>query len=212
VPVQSAGVRSPTSSVNHGGYQSRARVVRARWLIVCILTILSRPDAKAEPAALKQARDHFRLGKEAYAADRFDDAYREFEAGYQLSNRPLFLLNMGHAMRRKGDLPEARTLYRRFLQVQPDSPYRAEVEALLGEIVEVQPPAPPPPPPAVVPPPPPPAMLRASAPPPPPPSPSRWWLWAGAGTVVVAAVVVGVMARSGDSYTKQGSLGTLGAP
>jgi tetratricopeptide (TPR) repeat protein len=174
------------------------------------------PPARAETPDLRKAREHYRLGKEAYAADRFDDAYREFETGYRLSNRPLFLLNMGHARRRRGDLSEARALYKRFLFLQPDSPYRAEVEALLGQIEEPQrPPEASPPPVRVVPvtipaaaaaPP----MVATVVPPAPPPARTRWWLWAGAA--VVAAVVVGVVARGGDSYTRQGSLGTLGAP
>src|SRR4051812_5974092 len=142
------------------------------------------PSARAQSAELREARDHFRRGKEAYSAQRFEDAYREFEAGYRLSSRPLFLFNMGHARRRAGALGEARALFRRFLELQPDSPRRAEVEAILRELE----PPPPPPPPA----PPPPAItlsLPASPPPPSvvtvlphppaesPPSPRRWWLW-----------------------------------
>ena len=220
--MQSEGVRTPISSVSRGGYQLRAQAVRARWLFVFSLAALAPAALRAEPrepTELRQAREHFRLGKEAYAAERFDDAFREFEAGYQLSNRPAFLLNMGHARRRSGALSEARTLYRRFLLVQPDSPYRAEVEKMLADIDAAQPEPPPlPAPPKVVVAPvitaPPPALLRAA---PPPPEPAahqgRWWLWAGAGGAVVAAVVVAVLVRGGgDSYTRQGSLGTLGAP
>jgi hypothetical protein len=181
------------------------------------------PALGAEPretAELRKAREHFRLGKEAYAAERFDDAYREFEEGYQLSQRPLFLLNMGHAKRRAGAAAEARTLYRRFLVAQPDSPYKTEVEAMLAEIDRALPEAPPPPvapkvvvAPAAIPAPPP-AMVRAPVAPVPAPASggSRWWVWAGAGAVVASVVAVAVLARGGDSYTRQGSLGTLGAP
>jgi len=191
----------------------------SRFLVSFVLMALGPwPPAQAEPADLKKARAHYRLGKEAYAADRFDEAYREFEAGYRLSNRPAFLLNMGHARRRRGDLPEARALYQRFLFLQPDSPYRAEVEAILGQIEEPKRPIETPAPamlavPAAIPPPVPRPPLISTAPPPaPPPARTRWWLWAGAGGAVIAAVVVGVLATGGDSYTRQGSLGTLGAP
>jgi len=227
LPVQSEGVWTPIRSVSRGGYQLCAHAVRARWLFVFLLAALAPAALQAEPrepAELRQAREHFRLGKEAYAAERFGDAFREFEAGYQLSNRPAFLLNMGHARRRSGALSEARALYRRFLLVQPDSPYRAEVEKMLADIDAAQPEPPPPPAPPkvmVVPPQvvmtpaaPPPALVRAAPPPAqPPPHHGRWWLWAGAGGAVVAAVVVAVLVRGGgDSYTREGSLGTLGAP
>jgi tetratricopeptide (TPR) repeat protein len=184
--------------------------------VVCVLAALGTKEASAaDPPELRKAREHYRLGREAYAAERFDDAYREFEAGYRLSNRPLFLLNMGHARRRGGNPAEARALYRRFLFLQPDSPYTAEVEALLAQLEEPKPPPPvvmPAPSPVVrvAPVPLPPPMVQAA--PPPSPTRTRWWLWAGAGGAVVAAVVVGVLARGGDSYTRQGSLGTLGAP
>jgi tetratricopeptide (TPR) repeat protein len=193
-------------------------------------------------SAERQAREHYRRGKDAYAAQRFEEAYREFEAGYRLSDRPLFLLNMGHAKRRAGDLPMAKALFRRFLQLQPDSPHRAEVENLLRDVeaalpapaqpLEPLPAAPPvvprtpPPPPAPSPAPPVLRVPRPEPPPAPPPSvmaapnrppeesppPRRWWLWAGAGGAVVAGVLVAVLASGRAGYTKQGSLGTLGSP
>src|SRR3954468_3103346 len=98
------------------------------------------PSARAQSAELREARDHFRRGKEAYSAQRFEDAYREFEAGYRLSSRPLFLFNMGHAKRRAGAPGEARALFRRSLELQPDSPQRAEVEAILRELEPAAPP------------------------------------------------------------------------
>jgi tetratricopeptide (TPR) repeat protein len=192
-------------------------------------------------SAERQAREHYRRGKDAYAAQRFEEAYREFEAGYRLSDRPLFLLNMGHAKRKAGDLPMAKALFRRFLQLQPDSPHRAEVENLLRDVeaalpapaqpLEPLPAAPPVVPRTTTPPAPSPAppVLRVPRPEPPPapppsvmaapnrppeesPPPRRWWLWAGAGGAVVAGVLVAVLASGRAGYTKQGSLGTLGSP
>jgi tetratricopeptide (TPR) repeat protein len=194
----------------------------------------ARAESGRETAETRQARDHFRRGKEAYAQGRFEDAYREFELGYRLSDRPLFLLNMGHARRRAGALPEARLLYRRFLELQPDSPYRSEVEGILREMDAAAPspaPTPAPPPAAVVPVTPPPVAVAPPVAPPPAPAPAlvipprepaaeprpasrSWLLWAGAGGAVAAAVVVGLVAAAsgGDSYTKRGSIGTLGSP
>jgi tetratricopeptide (TPR) repeat protein len=220
VPPVSPGER-PGTVANQGGIVQLDSVgARVRPAVVIMATVMSlgvvSPPAWAQTTD-REARDHFRRGKEAYAAQRFDEAYREFEAGYRLSHRPLFLFNMGHARRRGGDPAEARALFRRFLELQPDSPHRAEVEAILHEL---EPPAPPSPapskpePPALSLPPPPQSVVavppRTSAEP--PPSPRRWWLWAGAGGAVVAGVLVAFLARGRDSYTKQGSLGTLGSP
>jgi tetratricopeptide (TPR) repeat protein len=208
-----------------------ALVLGGLMVAVCARVVAAEPEREEQ---LRQARAHFRKGEVAYARGQFDEAYRQFEAGYRLSDRPLFLLNMGHAKRRAGEVAEARALFHRFLQLQPASPQRAEVEAILRKLPgasgpEATPaPAPPPsvtPPPALptLPPPrlertpihPPPAVAVRAAPPQPmpPPAPRRWWLWATIGGVVVAAVSVGlVMGSRGDSYTRQGSLGTVGNP
>lgn len=115
------------------------RVGRVTTLVVAVATMAtSAPEVSAQElraqSAERQAREHYRKGRDAYAAQRFEEAYREFEAGYRLSDRPLFLLNMGHAKRRAGDLPMAKALFRRFLQLQPDSPHRPEVENLLRDV------------------------------------------------------------------------------
>jgi tetratricopeptide (TPR) repeat protein len=201
-------------------------VVMWTTALVASAGVVSAPRALAQTAALKEAREHYRRGKDAYATQHFDEAYREFEAGYLLSARPLFLLNMGHAKRRAGQPAEARALFRQFLQLQPDSPHRAEVEAILRELAPppalTPPPEPPRPvvvaparplPPSLPPPPPPsPAVMVAPAQPPAQPRSSRWWLWAGAGGALVAGAAVAFFARGRDPYTKQGSLGTLGNP
>jgi hypothetical protein len=92
------------------------------------------PVAAAEGDKVKRAREHYRLGEEAFKAGRYDEALMEFEAGFHLSQKPLFLLNMAHAERRRGDLRKARAQYKRYLLMEPDSKYRGEVEAILQEI------------------------------------------------------------------------------
>jgi tetratricopeptide (TPR) repeat protein len=225
--VDSVGVRvrPAIELAARGGRRSGVGRVKFVLMMAALLAAAGAvlaPPARAQTAELREARDHFRRGKEAYAAERFDEAYREFEAGYRLSDRPLFLLNMGHARRRAGAPVEASDLFHRFLERQPDSPHRAEVEAILREL---EPPAGMPAPVAKPQPASPPAVPVLQSPPPPsvvavppralaesPPSPRRWWWWAGAGGALVAGVLVAVLAHGRDSYTKQGSLGTLGSP
>jgi tetratricopeptide (TPR) repeat protein len=170
--------------------------------------------AAAEDPGVREGRDHYRKGEEAYNAGRFEDAFREFEAGYATTARPAFLLNMAHTERRRGNLRNARALYLKFLLVEPQSKYRGEVEqvvkqldgALAAEQAAVPPPALPlaaAPPALLVP------AFVVESPPPRRPLYKRWWTWAAVGAVVVGAVVTGV-ALSGGSYQKDGSLGTLG--
>jgi tetratricopeptide (TPR) repeat protein len=190
----------------------------------------------AEPEAVARARELYKSGEKAFKAGRYEEALHDWETGYQLSNRPLFLLNMGHAERRRGQLANARTLYKRFLLMEPETKLRGEIEGVLGEIdstlaaeesgkagapaaatmpVPVGDEGPVPPTPAVLA-----AQIEgqstttiagAAVAEAPRPVWRRWWFWAGAGTVVAAAVITTVLVRRGDSYDKAGSLGTLGS-
>jgi tetratricopeptide (TPR) repeat protein len=195
---------------------------------LCALLLASADVAVAAPppdtGSVRQSREHYRKGNEAYAAGRYEDAYREFEAGYALVSRPVFLLNMAHSERRRGNLSNARALYQKFLLVEPQSEYASEVQqviqeldgALAAEQASRAPPAAPVPEPLPVVPPAAGAPVAASvavvATPLPPPRPlyRRWWVWAAAGGVVAAAVGTALLLGRA-SYQKDGSLGTLGS-
>jgi tetratricopeptide (TPR) repeat protein len=88
----------------------------------------------AEPEAVARARELYKSGEKAFKEGRYAEALRDWDTGYQLSNRPLFLLNMGHAERRRGQLANARTLYKRFLLMEPETKLRGEIEGVLNEI------------------------------------------------------------------------------
>jgi tetratricopeptide (TPR) repeat protein len=189
------------------------------------------PRAHAADPDTEAAREHHRAAEAAFKAGRYDDAYREWEAGYRLSNRPLFLLNMAHADRKRGDLRSARALYKRYLVMEPQTKLRAEVEEVLGQIdgalaaeeAAARAPAPTPAPPALAPTDPaaaaaaletqtaPVPNLLAEAPAAErPPVYKTWWFWTGAGAAVVLGAVTTAVLLRGDSYTKSGSLGTVG--
>jgi tetratricopeptide (TPR) repeat protein len=204
--------------------------------------VLPAPCRAAEADDVQRAREHHKAGDQAFKEGRYQDAYKEWEAGYNLSPRPLFLLNMAHAERRRGELKNARTLYRRFLLMEPQSRLRGEVESVLAEIDAAlaeapetapapQPEGAPVAPPTVVTTPPPPDLLGSpgepaigppsfvsTALPPADPEPTarplykRWWFWTGIGVVAAAAGGASFFLLRGDGYTKMGSLGTVGAP
>jgi hypothetical protein len=95
--------------------------------------------APASPAAsrqdeLRRARQHFEDGKKAFEAKDYPTALKEFRAGYEIEPRPGFLLNMGHAAQKTGDLAAAKELYGRFLQTNPTGEERRVAEASIADI------------------------------------------------------------------------------
>jgi tetratricopeptide (TPR) repeat protein len=184
-----------------------------RLLAALLVVCLSGAATAQSEDAVQRAREHYRRGEAAYAAERFDDAYREFEEGYALAPKPAFLLNMAHSERRRGQLRNARALYLKYLLVEPQSKYREEVEQVTAELERAiaaedaariaaagQLPVSPPP-----------IALTAPPMPPPPAEPrhSRLWIWAAVGGVVLAGAAAAFFLTR-DSYQKSGSLGTLG--
>src|SRR4051812_11899197 len=87
--------------------------------------------ARADEA---EGRRHWKAGQDLYAQKRFLEAAREFEAGYAVAPRPLFLLNIGHAYRRANELVKAKSAYEALLRLQPDLPQRTEVEGYIRSI------------------------------------------------------------------------------
>ena len=85
-------------------------------------------------AVTQRARRHFLQGKRAFEAKRYSVALKEFEAGYAIVPRPGFLLNMGHAARRMGELKRARDYYLKFLESDPPAPERRATIALVVQI------------------------------------------------------------------------------
>jgi tetratricopeptide (TPR) repeat protein len=99
------------------------------------------PDPAPDPATARifaQARVHFDAGTDHYAAGRYEDAIRSFQAGYSLVPRPNFLVNIGQAYRKLGDLVRAKEAYVAYVRALPEnSAIRDQALQVLAEI-EVQ--------------------------------------------------------------------------
>ena len=95
--------------------------------------------AQSETARLvEQARAHVEAGNQHYAAGRYLEAIREFQAGYALVPRPNFLVNLGQAYRKLGDLNRAKESYVAYVRALPqNSALRDQALQVLAEI-EVQ--------------------------------------------------------------------------
>ncbi|HEX6245506.1 MAG TPA: tetratricopeptide repeat protein [Polyangiales bacterium] len=88
-----------------------------------------------DAAADEEGRGFFIAGRAAYLAGRYDEALERFERSYEMSGRHVLLYNIGSAAERAGQPKRALAAYRRFLEKEPDSELRPEVE---GRIVALE--------------------------------------------------------------------------
>jgi hypothetical protein len=102
-------------------------VARALAVTLALLLGVGVRPARAESDPEEQAHGRFSAGQAMYKFHRYVDAANEFLAGYALSHKPGFLLNVAQAYRAGGYRAAARDYYRRYLAEQPDlKAYRAE--------------------------------------------------------------------------------------
>lgn len=90
--------------------------------------------ATAEPTSddVARAKVLYQSGKTHYDLGNYSEAIRDFAAGYALSPKPEFLINLGQAYRAGGEKEKALELYRRYLERAPaGAKPRAEVQALV---------------------------------------------------------------------------------
>ncbi len=168
-------------------------------------------QSKADIKAAKQA---YSRGDNAFQEGRYEESLVEFEKGYDLSKKQLFLLNIAYAHEKLGHLPEALDFYERYLATGLEADERTEVEARVAEVKAAMPPPPPPAPPThldtaaeaenpLL-------VEKAQDPKPEPqsvPLTQRWEFWAGVGAVVVLGIVIGVAASSGPDFQSSGTWG-----
>jgi hypothetical protein len=97
-------------------------------------SLAQKAPAKASADAEASAREHFQRGQRLSTRGDYAAAYREFAAGYALTERPLFLFNMAEAARASGDIAKARDNYQRFVQVDPNNALAATAQARLAAL------------------------------------------------------------------------------
>ena len=106
----------------------------SRWILGLVLSALV---ATALPAAAQEddeARVHFRLGRAYYDSGRFEEAAREFQQAYDLSQRATLLYNVFIAWRDAGQLGPAIEALELYLARVPDAPERDNLEARLASM------------------------------------------------------------------------------
>jgi tetratricopeptide (TPR) repeat protein len=154
--------------------------------------------ARAESPLEKEARLKYQAAQKAFDAGRYDEALTQYQASWDLTHYPAIIYRMALCQELLGHREEAVTMYKRYLEAEPESERRATVEARLHDLESGTPPPAPQPPPA-------PRAIEAapsvpaaalSATPAPPPSKSvtkKAWFWTvlvlGAGVVATAIAV-----------------------
>jgi tetratricopeptide (TPR) repeat protein len=120
----------------------------ARPILVFLLLLLTLPwsaraaEAKPRPrsgqadADLERAKKLFYQGQQLFGLRRFEQALAKYEAAFEAKAIPDFLFNIGQCHRNLEHHDEAIFSFRRFLQLEPDSPRREQIEALIWELEE----------------------------------------------------------------------------
>lgn len=88
-------------------------------MLLCAFVALASTATASESDDVARAKTHFQAGKTHYELGRYSEAIREFAAGYALSPRPEFLINLGQAYRASGDRASAVEMYERYLEKAP---------------------------------------------------------------------------------------------
>jgi tetratricopeptide (TPR) repeat protein len=81
-----------------------------------------------------KARRTFEAGRNAYAQGHYHEAATLFQQAFDLSGRPVLLVNAGNAWAKVDERVQAVSAYRHYLRLVPDSRDRAVLEARIKDL------------------------------------------------------------------------------
>lgn len=93
-------------------------------------------QAQGSTTARDEARKHYDKGKQLYNVQLYEDAVKEFREAYLKFPSPVFLYNIGQALRLAGQREQAVAAYERYLAESPRARDRAEVETIIKQLKE----------------------------------------------------------------------------
>jgi hypothetical protein len=106
-----------------------------RYLVLLVAPIMViGAFARAYADDRSEARTHYQAGVKAYSSGDYRGAIREFSAAQQLAPADLNNYNLALCYDKLGDAEPAIQYYRTFLEKQPSSDKRAEVEASVSRL------------------------------------------------------------------------------
>ena len=113
----------------------RLRASVALVALVCATPVIAHAQDSEDAEVTKMAKEHYKLGLDAYKTGKYDVAIKELKKAYLLKRIPALLLNIGATYRKMGDLDLALHFYKKYLDEAPaDARDRSEVEKTIGEI------------------------------------------------------------------------------
>lgn len=77
---------------------------------------------------------HYDEARKAYKEKRYDEAYKEYKAGYERRQAPWLLINVGRSLQRLGRNKEALDYYQRYLKADPNP--KPETVTKVNEYIE----------------------------------------------------------------------------
>jgi tetratricopeptide (TPR) repeat protein len=94
---------------------------------------VARP-AQAQTKGKQSAESHYNKGMTAYNLGHFQEAIEEFEKAYEIRSEPIFLYNIAQSHRQNGNPQRAIFFYRRYVDADPNSKKRPEVEKRIADM------------------------------------------------------------------------------
>jgi hypothetical protein len=98
------------------------------------LAVLTALPARAQTSSDELARKHFESGVAYLQESDYDSALKAFDKAYELSKRPEILLNLATVHERRGDLSQAITSLKRYLEAAPESDQAATVKNRIANL------------------------------------------------------------------------------
>jgi hypothetical protein len=118
-----------------------------KWCVVsalvaaffCVTPAVARAESSDEAEITAMAKEHYKLGLDAYKNAKYPEAIKELKKAYLLKRLPALLLNIGATYRKMNDLDNAVYYYKKYLAEAPEAKDRAEVEKTLAELEHEKP-------------------------------------------------------------------------
>jgi len=130
VAVPVAGLTSGTATPAHAAAKKKKKPAKKKPVKKKPPKAGPTPKAAADPA-LEEAKALFGEAQGLYDLGRFDEALEVYSKAYEVKPLPAFLFNIAQCHRNLENWERAVFFFRRFLEAKPETPNRAEVEALV---------------------------------------------------------------------------------
>ena len=102
--------------------------------LVSVAPAIARAESSDEAEITAMAKEHYKLGLDAYKNGKYPEAIKELKKAYLLKRLPALLLNIGATYRKMGDIDNSVYYYKKYLAEAPDAKDRGEVEKTLAEL------------------------------------------------------------------------------